>query len=154
MGRRRLALAAGVLAASVLLAQASPASAWPPPPAPEHSKGSPPPAWIETSRAERWLAYSSYCWTTPTRGLCADYIDPFRRTDLPRFGVGKGEVVRVHLGFLPTEAYVTIGKRTFRPEPSQILEVRVRTSGVLVVHVYGRRGDAGYVGRFAVKEPA
>lgn len=154
MGRSRPALAAAILTAGVLLAQASPAAARPAPPALEHPKGAPPPAWIETSRAERWLAYSSYCWTTPTRGLCADYIDPFRRTDLPRFGVDKGEVVRIHLDFVPTEAYVTIGKRTVRPDPGRILEVRVRSSGVLVVHVYGPKGDAGYVGRFVVRQPA
>ena len=151
MGRRRVALAVAALAAGIVLAQASAAAARPDPPAPEHPRGAPPPAWIETSRAERWLAYSSYCWTSPTRGLCADYTDPFRRTDLPRFGVDKGETVRIHLGFRPTEVYVTIGKRTVRPEPRRVLEVKVRTSGVLVVHVYGPKGDAGYVGRFVVR---
>jgi hypothetical protein len=151
MRARLIGLALALVSA---LALATGAAAAPPPPAPEHPRGAPPPAWIETSRAERWLAYSSYCWTSPTRGLCADYVDPFRRTDLPRFGVTKGEVVRIQLGFVPTEAYVTIGKRTVRPEPSRILEVRVRSSGVLVVHVYGPRGDAGYVGRLVARAPA
>ena len=145
--RTRLVLL--TLAVALLLPAA--AQARPAPPAPEHPRGAPPPAWIETARAERWLAYSSYCWTTPTSGLCADYVDPFRRTDLPRFVVKRGEVVRIHLAFVPTEAFVTVGRRTVALEPSRVLEVDVRRGGVLVVHVYGAKGDAGYVGRLVVR---
>jgi hypothetical protein len=152
IGRPHSSLVAALVtgAALVLLAPA-PAAARPAPPAPDHPAFAPPPAWLETARAERWLAYSSYCWTTPTRGLCADYANPRSRTDLPRFAVSRGEIVRIHLGFVPTEAYVEVGRRSPRVEAGRILEVRIRESGVLIVHVYSRQGDASYVARLLVR---
>jgi hypothetical protein len=140
-----------VLAGLALLAPAH-AAARPAPPAPERPPGAPPRAWIETGRAERWLAYSSYCWfSTSTSGLCADYIDPGRRNDLPRIAVRRGELVHIYLAFVPTESYVTIANRLVSVERSRVIDLRVRAGGVLVVHVYARNGDASWVARLVLR---
>jgi hypothetical protein len=150
---RSIVLAAAALAsAAAALATPPRADARPPFPAPDHPDGAPPPAWIETARGQRWLAYSSYCWLTPTRGLCADYVDPRRRTDLPRFVVERGEIVQIYLGFVPTEAFVTVRNRLVSTEASRVIDVRVREGGVLIVHLFGRRGDASYVARLVVRQ--
>ena len=112
----------------------------------------PPPAWVETDAGDQWLAYSSFCWFTGTAGVCADYIPPRLRTDLPRIVVARGATVWIHLGFIPNEVSVTIGQIPVAVERSRILELRVRRSGILyVTALHARKGDAGYTARIVVR---
>lgn len=80
--RRRHAVRRGALMAFALLAPlAGYALAAPPgpPPKPAGVPGAPPPAWIDSGTAEKWLAYSTYCWKV----ACVDYVSPEMRRDLP-----------------------------------------------------------------------
>src|SRR5437870_9780437 len=101
----RVLLTASALAAVAILsagcATASPKMAGPkkPPPEVRGVRSAPPPAWIETRGGDRWLAFSGYCWSV----TCLDARPVAQRTDVPRIGVGRGEVVRFHLRFQPTE---------------------------------------------------
>jgi hypothetical protein len=135
----------------VILAAAARADARPAPPVPDRPAIGPPPAWIETARGDFWLAYSSYCWTTATAGLCADYIDPRRRTDLPRLVVGRGERVRIFVAVVPDEVSVAIAGRTVPVARSQIFELRVRRGGLLEIAYFHRKGDARFVARLVVR---
>lgn len=61
------------------------------------TKPAPPPAWLETRRGARWLAYSTWC----RREGCVDYPRPRCVGDaarVPTLLVDRGELVRVHLG--------------------------------------------------------
>lgn len=139
-----------VLAAGALVAVA-PAVARPKPPAPQAGGTAPPPAWIETERGDIWLAYSTYCWTANGQGMCADYIDPSRRKDLPRVVVRRGEVARIHLGFVPQSATLRIGATSRALPAGRILGFKVTRPGVLVLFTYGKKGDASFAARLVVR---
>jgi hypothetical protein len=80
MVRRALLLSLALIAIGAPLARALP-----PGPPPKRGDG-PPPAWLEKRGTDRWLAYSSFCWTT----MCADFVAPQLRTDLPRIRLARG----------------------------------------------------------------
>jgi hypothetical protein len=107
----------------------------------------PPPAWVETSRGSRWLGYSSFCWGT----TCADFIPPrCGERHTPTLRVPRGETIRFHLGFTPTDAAVTVfGPSTPRErhhlEPSRTPSWRVETAGAFSLFARIKGGDASYV---------
>lgn len=139
---------AGAIAAGLA---AGPAVAFPPPPGPDRPEIAPPPAWIETERGAFWLAYSSFCWSTRTGGICADYIDPHMRKDLPVLRVRRGETVRVHLEVVPWELFVSVRDRQVRVERSRIFDIRVRRDGLLLVSYFHKKGDGNFAARLAVR---
>ena len=65
----------------------------------------PPPAWVELGRDAAWLGYSTFCWASG----CADYVAPScgDARHVPRLRVGRGDLVRVHLGFRAIEVRVS-----------------------------------------------
>src|SRR5918911_2296530 len=76
--------------------------------------GGPPAAWVETRAGDRWLAFSSFCWSGPgaggaATGRCVDYVAPQRRRDLPTIVLRTGELARFHLGFRPRSVSLNIG---------------------------------------------
>ena len=87
------------------------------PPRPPPTPAGPPPAWVGTAAGDRWLAYSSFCWSRAGgrgagTGLCVDYAAPPRRRDLPTIRLRTGELVRFHLGFRPRSVSLNIGRRS------------------------------------------
>lgn len=148
VGLASLTLALGP-ASGPLAADPSPSTAQPAPPPPqvEGVSEAPPPAWIETSRGGRWLAYSTFCWTT----ACVDFVPPSMRDDLPRVVVRRGEVVRFHLGFEPRSLSVRVGSRLFRLRPARTSSWRAVSGGLLLLEAEHARGDASYVARVRVR---
>jgi hypothetical protein len=123
------------------------ARALPPDPPPKQGSG-PPPAWLEKPGTDRWLAYSTYCWTRGGTGLCADFIAPQLRTDLPRIQVARGTGVRFHLGFRPTSLTLTrVGGRTWRLAPARVASWKSARPGVYVLAADVVGGDASYAFR-------
>jgi hypothetical protein len=142
--RRSLAPA---LAAAACLAAGSPAAARPSAPAPTRGSLSPPAAWVGTAGGDRWLAFSTSCWSAG----CIDYIDPEMRRDLPRIALRRGEVVVFHLGFRPRSLSLRVGRRPHSLPASASPSWRVRGGGVAVLQAFARRGDAAYVARFVIR---
>lgn len=120
-----------------------------PPGAPPQRGGGPPPAWLEKPGPDRWLAYSSYCWTIRGAGMCADFIAPQMRSDLPRIRVVRGTPVRFHLGFRPIALQLSrVGGRTqWRLAPARASSWRIAGPGVYTLFARVVGGDASYVFR-------
>jgi hypothetical protein len=115
---------------------------------PDAGSAAPPAAWVDAPAGDRWLGYSTYCWTT----MCADYINPEMRTDLPKIAVKRGQVVRFELGFAPKTLSLQVGTRTYRLKPRQSAAWRVKgKGGVLVLFATAEGGDASYVAKLRVK---
>lgn len=138
------------MAGVALAFAASVAHAWPgrpvaPPPKPATSAG-PPPAWAETVTAAKWLAYAGYCWKTG----CADYLPPASRPDLPTLTVRSGGSVRLHLGFTPRSAVVTMlsgaSTRT-RLALREVVLWRPKRQGIFTVSVKAAAGSVSYAAR-------
>jgi hypothetical protein len=119
-----------------------------PPPEVPGVRAAPPPAWIETRGGDRWLAFSSYCWSV----TCVDSRPVEQRTDVPRIRVVSGEVVRFHLRFRPTELMLRLGSKTYPLKPERVASWRVRgPSGVADLTARAAPGSAGYVARLLVR---
>jgi hypothetical protein len=122
----------------------------PPPRVPSDGPSAPPPAWVETDGGAHWLAYGSYCWDDG----CVDYVEPWRREDVPQIAVRRGKVVRFHLPFEPSELVVDVFERrgrdprSVRLEPKRVVAWRVNRPGYVSVAAWRRHGDASYVARF------
>jgi hypothetical protein len=137
------------LALALLASLAGYALAAPPgsPPRPSGVPGAPPPAWVEAGSKEKWLAYSSYCWTT----RCVDYVSPEMRKDLPELAIGRGQPVTVHLGFAPSQLSVSQGEKTRRLFPRRTATWRPAAGVVSIFAVRKAGGDASYAGRIKVR---
>ena len=148
-------LAPIVLVTFLIALAATPAGARPRPPAPPSNAAGPPPAWVETRGGDRWLAFSTYCWTT----VCADYIPPWDRDDLPGIALRRGEVVRFHLRYQPrrvTLRFFSAGgansTHAFRLAPGRVVEWRVRgRGGIALLETFASKGDAGFVARLRIR---
>jgi len=130
---------------TLLLVQAatSPAVPKPPPPKVSGAASSPPPAWIETTAGDRWLAFGSYCWKT----LCADFIPPEMRPELPRITLRRGETVRFHVGFAPRSLTLGVGGKTFKLAARRVSSWRAVRGGLATLHARAASGSASYVAR-------
>jgi hypothetical protein len=136
------------LAAAVCLASAATAAARPAAPAPDRGSLSPPRAWVGTSAGDRWLAFSTSCWSAG----CIDYVNPEMRRDLPRIAVRRGEVIRFHLGFAPRSLSLRAGGRAYPLRAARTAAWRVKgRGGVIVLQAFGPRGDASYVARLVIR---
>jgi hypothetical protein len=107
----------------------------------------PPPAWIESGKSSRWLAYGSYCWET----ACVDMIPPDRRTDLPVLHARRGQVFRIQLRFVPRSVAVRVGQAVVKRGSSRTTSWRARRSGLLFVEVKDSPGSAAYLARLIVR---
>jgi hypothetical protein len=150
---RLVGATAVAIAAWVLLA--APARGRPAGPAP--TSAGPPPAWIETAAGDRWLAFSSFCWSRRGRGgtgtgLCVDYIPPPRRRDLPVIRLRAGELARFHLGFRPRSVSLNIGRRSIPLSSVAAPSWRViGPAGPALLYATSARGDASYAARLVVR---
>ena len=122
---------------------------------PDAGSVAPPAAWVDTPAGDRWLGYSTYCWSsegTNPGGMCVDYISPEMREDLPKIAVRRGQVVRFELGFAPTSLSLQVGTRSYDLRPKQSAAWRVRgRGGVLVLFATADQGDASFVAKLRVK---
>ncbi|HEX9415843.1 MAG TPA: hypothetical protein VF895_03960 [Gaiellaceae bacterium] len=79
--------------------------------------------------------------------MCADFAAPSCADDrIPKIDLRRGELVRFHLGFDPTEVSIAFGKS----KPKQLSSSRrpgsrVIHEGVMLLFTHGRGGDASYV---------
>lgn len=139
----RLALTLPLIA---LVAACGSARVQPLGPAPKSARSGPPPAWIETSAGRTWLGFSSWCWRHGDTGGCVDALAPrCGQTGVPGIHVRKGETVRAHLGYTPTEA--SVGEAAKPAELSgRLVSWRFAQAGPFSLFTRGDRGDASYVG--------
>ncbi len=120
--------------------------------APGSRETTPPPAWIETDAGVYWLGYSSYCWSVPkgsgTVGLCADFVAPAcGGRGVPDIPVHRGELVRAHLGFVPTEASLSYEPGSGVALPAKrVLKWYMARQGVFSLGLRVSGGDANYIG--------
>ena len=152
-----------VLLTLALAAVSSAAAAgWPGPPqipAPRLDRQGPPAAWVESASHSTWMAFSSYCWSAPIatgrRAVCADMMPPQSRTDLPALRVHRGDLLRVHLGFSPREAHLTLFQpsqfRHYVLRTGRLLTWRVTNAGVVSIDVRAAAGDAAYLLRLRLQ---
>jgi hypothetical protein len=106
----------------------------------------PPPAWAETASRSKWLAYSGYCWKT----ICADYLPPASRPDLPTIRIARGASIRIHFGFRPSKVSVTtLGTTTSTRSlaPTQVVMWRPTAAGVFTFSLKGSHGTVGYAAK-------
>ena len=118
------------------------------PPSARGVESGPPPAWVQTARGGRWLGYSSFCWAD----LCADYWGArCGHRDTPTVHLTRGEVIRFHLGFAPSEIAVLRGPRSL-PEPLKLVRNptwRVNAAGATTLFVRAKKGGgASYTACF------
>lgn len=132
-------VAAAALASSALAWSGEPRTKPPSPAQP----GGPPPAWAETATRSAWLAYGSYCWRT----TCADYLPPTGRDDLPRLVVRRGDRLRLHVAFAPSELVVRRlpAGTSVRLPATRVTTWRPTAAGIAVVEARGPGGSASYV---------
>jgi len=147
----------GVVAASAA------AAGWrgpPRSPAPRLTQQGPPPAWVETRTKTRWMAFSSYCWSAPAgartrKAVCADMIPPQSRTDLPTLIVRRGEVVRIHLAYVPRGVHLTLYRamsfRHYVLPPRRVIAWRAAGTGVVALDVRAAPGTASYLVRVSAR---
>ena len=138
------------------------AAGWPGPPqtaAPRLDQQGPPAAWVETASHSKWMAFSSYCWSAPNatgrKAVCADMIPPQSRTDLPALRVRRGELLRIHLGFSPREAHLTLFQqlrfRHYVLRTGRLLTWRVTNAGIVSIDIRAAAGDAAYLLRLRLR---
>jgi hypothetical protein len=132
---------------SVAFLAAACASAAVSPPAGKRPAGDPigpPAAWIETSTGASWLGFSSYCWSDPHVGRCADAGAPVcGHSGVPNVRVERGETVRAHLGYTPDEASVEGAEAKL---DGRTVTWHVGHAGPFVLFTRGKGKDASYVG--------
>ena len=103
-------------------------------------------AWAETVSKSTWLAYSGYCWKT----VCADYLPPASRPDLPTIAIARGTVVRLHFAFRPSKITVTsLGATTSQKTltPAQVVAWKPLAAGVFTLSLKGALGTVGYAAK-------
>jgi hypothetical protein len=81
--------------------------------------------------------------------MCADFISPQLRTDLPRIRVVRGTIVRFHVGFRPISLQLSRvgGKAPWRLELARLSSWKVAGPGVYTLFARVIGGDASYVFR-------
>jgi hypothetical protein len=107
-------------------------------------RNSPPAGWLETAAGSTWLARGSFCWQFKNHGVCADAVAPSCDSKrIPQVEVARGELVRAHLGFEPSEASVegastVVHGRTVSWKPTR--------GGAFMLFTRTKGGDVSYYG--------
>jgi len=81
----------------------------PPESAPSAGGTIPPPAYIEFGEPGHWMSRSSSCWSSDGVAGCLDAASPANDPNLPELIVARDGTGRIHLGFDPSSAHLTIG---------------------------------------------
>ena len=107
------------------------------------SKNGPPAAWLEAKSGKTWLGLSSFCWRTGNSGVCADGAAPMcKEQGVPDVGVERGETVRAHLGYTPSEASVD---NALAKLEGRTVTWRVSEAGPFVLFTKDGDSDVSYV---------
>jgi hypothetical protein len=129
-------------------------------PAPHLAQQGPPPAWVETRTKASWMAYGSYCWSAPAAGrtrkvVCADMVAPQSRTDLRAIVVPQRGLVRIHLGFLPRSAHLTLFRGgSFKHDvlaPRRVMSWSAPAGGIASLDLAAPAGAAAYLIKVRVR---
>jgi len=108
----------------------------------------PPPAYVVTATGKHRLGYSSYCWTTKQRSVCADFAAPHCRgtAAAPVVRVHRGERVRFELGFTPKSVSLSVaGGPAHDLTPTRHPAWRATRAGPLSLFADAKtNGDASY----------
>jgi len=146
------------LAAAALTATAALAHSWPGRPQtkpPLLGQAGPPPAWLETRQHSRWMSFSSYCWRSGGKAVCVDMQPVQMRTDLAVLRAVRGQRLRLHLAFRPSQAHLTVykglGFKHYRLSPARVMTWRVRAFGVAVLDIKAAAGTASYAIRLKTR---
>jgi hypothetical protein len=111
--------------------------------------GKPPAAWVVTSGGRVQLGYSSYCWMTKRRSVCADSTAPHCGKGpgaAPVVRVRRGDQVRFELGFAPRSVSLSVGRgATHKLGAARHPTWRATRSGPLALFATAKNGDASYV---------
>jgi hypothetical protein len=103
----------------------------------------PPAAYVDTGAAHVPLAISSWCWAA----RCSAPIAATQKVARVR----RGAIVRIHLGFVPTQTVLAVGGARVKPTISgSELSWRASRGGGLSLTATGVRGFVTYVGRVAL----
>jgi hypothetical protein len=137
-----------LLPLAVTVAACGSAATRPNGPAPSAGAHGPPPAWIETKGASRWLGYSSYCWSFKEGNSrahgCADMAAPkCSQQSVPKLSVASGERVRAHLRYDAQQASV---EGTETKLSGRTVEWHVHRAGPFLLFTKGGPGDVSYTG--------
>jgi len=77
------------------------------------------------------------------------------RTDLGTLRAVRGHALRLHLGFRPREAHLTVYRgfrfTHYRLQPARVMTWRVRAFGVVVLDVKAPAGTASYASRLRAR---
>ena len=112
--------------------------------------GKPPAAWAVTSGGRVQLGYSSFCWISNRRSVCADSIAPRcgkGSGSAPVLRVRRGERVRFELGFAPRSVSLSIGSgATHKLVATRRPTWRATQAGPMALFADAKtNGDASYV---------
>ncbi len=111
----------------------------------------PPPAWAEAPSKSTWLAYSGYCWKT----VCADYLPPASRPDLPTIAIARGTIVRLHFAFRPSKITLTsLGATTSQKNltPAQVVTWKPSAAAVFTLSLKGALGTVAYPAKIGFRQ--
>jgi len=92
---------------------------------------------------------------TTRKAVCADMIPPQSRTDLPTLTVRRGEVVRIHLAYLPRGVHLTVFRqlrfRHYVLRTRRLLTWRARDAGIVSIDTRAAPGEAAYLLRIRLR---
>jgi hypothetical protein len=107
----------------------------------------PPPAYIEFGEPGHRMARGSSCWTSNGASACLDAVAPSKDPNLPELIVTRGSTGRIHLGFAPSSAHLTIDGIRVPVQPGRTITFTAHRPGILLLDVREQRGSASYDAR-------
>ena len=107
----------------------------------------PPPAYIEFGEPGHRMAHGSSCWTSNGASACVDAVAPSRDPNLPELIVARGVTGRIHLGFTPSTAHLTIDGVRVPVQATRTITFTAHRPGIVLLDVRAQRGSASYDAR-------
>jgi hypothetical protein len=119
----------------------------PPESAPAAGGTIPPPAYIEFGEPGHWMSRGSSCWSSGGVAGCLDAASPENDPNLPELIVGRGATGRIHLGFDPSSAHLTVGGLPVRVHAGRTITFTAHRPGIVLLDVDQEHGSASYDAR-------
>jgi hypothetical protein len=119
--------------------------------APHAVRGAPPAAYIEFGHPGRWMVQGSSCWTSGDSQRCVDTVPPGDLEGLPTLHVKRGSSGRVHLGFDPSSAQLSIGAHDVTAGTGRTVAFTALRDGIVVLFVDRGSDDVTYVARIVFR---
>ena len=119
----------------------------PPGSAPTADGTLPPPAFIEFGEPGQWMSRGSSCWSSGGVTGCLDAAAPENDPNLPELIVGRDATGRIHLGFDPSTAHLTIDSVPVRVHADRTITFTAHRPGIVLLDVRQEHGSASYDAR-------